>query len=261
MEVKVCPKLSKVYNEYVGYHTKKEKTVKLTLEKYHKEYNFNRHCQIFMGSKLGGNIRWSEEDSEEVKKYLSTHNTKFYIHAPYTINFSDITQKSKESLINNLVIGSKYNASGVVFHVGKSKKMDKKEATEKMYAVIKEALTHCNKDTPFLLETPAGQGTELLQLQSEFSDFCLRFKGCESFGVCIDTCHIFASGYDINDYTENFKKTNPGQLKLIHLNNSKCEKGSKKDRHCSFFKSEGHISQEECFKFIQNNKGTSMIRE
>jgi deoxyribonuclease-4 len=91
-----------------------------------------------------------------------------------------------------------------------------------------------------ILETPAGQGTELLRTWEEFFGFVRRFGGDPRLRVCIDTCHVFAAGEDPVVYVERaIRECEPGLVRLIHFNDSKGAAGSCVDRH--EFVGAGHI--------------------
>ena len=87
---------------------------------------------------------------------------------------------------------------------------------------------------PLLIETPSSQGTELLTTIDEFQEFYQRFnqEDQQRIRICIDTCHVFASGYDPLEYLSKWINTMGREtVGLIHFNDSKDVKGSKKDRH------------------------------
>ena len=151
-------------------------------------------------------------------------------------------------LIKNLQYGARFGAKGVVVHVGKSVKMPLSVALENMRANLLLAIPHATEQCPILLETPAGQGTEMLTDVEEFIDFVASF-GDVRLRACIDTCHIFVCGYDPMEYIERFMGVGAGAgvgtdyrrdlLKLIHFNDSAAVAGSRKDRHA--FVGTGHI--------------------
>jgi deoxyribonuclease-4 len=102
-----------------------------------------------------------------------------------------------------------------------------------MYNNIQKMLPFIDSSCPLLLETPSGQGTETLAKYEEFENFYNRFTSeeKEKIKICIDTCHVFASGYDPLDYIINWINNNQNTLVLVHFNDSKCDLGSRKDRH------------------------------
>jgi deoxyribonuclease-4 len=103
------------------------------------------------------------------------------------------------------------------------------EALEAMRASLNAAKEHATVDCPILLETPAGQGTETLTKMKEFLDFVETFADLR-IRACIDTCHVFASGFEPLEYIDT-ALGRPGLVKLIHFNDSLGACGSCVDRH------------------------------
>lgn len=111
-----------------------------------------------------------------------------------------------------------------------------------------------NMKTKLIIETPAGQGTELLTNLNDFIDFYNDFSKEQQkyLGICFDTAHTWALGYElIEAYNILFKK-NSSDIIVIHLNNSMVEKGDLKDRHSIML--DGKISVDNMNDFICNLK-------
>jgi len=213
----------------VGYHIKKEKKLvdSLTsLPTYAIPY------QIFLGSPKVNKMVISEKELEETRAFIESKNASIYVHSQYIINLCNDDQKVVDLLIKNLEYASKGGFKGVVVHTGKYTDRDKKEAIQIMRNNILKVL-ESGYDCPLLLETPSGQGTETLTDLEEFVDFVNEFK---QLRICIDTCHVFASGYDPLEYIKN---VDPKRISLIHLNDSKGKCGSCVDRH--EYIGDGHI--------------------
>ena len=117
----------------------------------------------------------------------------------------------------------------------KEVKMGKELAIQNMKQNILEILNLASNSSPFILETPAGQGIELLITYQEFSDFykdIIKFDTKNKFKICIDTCHVFAAGNDPYDYIQNWIIDHGKEsIALIHFNDSCGKQGCKKDRH------------------------------
>jgi deoxyribonuclease-4 len=109
-----------------------------------------------------------------------------------------------------------------------------------MQETLKNALAHATPDCPLLLETPAGQGTELLRGAEEFMDFVESF-GDQRLRACLDTCHVFACGHKPLEYLGKMRER-AGLLKLVHYNDSAAPCGSCVDRHA--YMGTGHIGME-----------------
>ena len=94
-----------------------------------------------------------------------------------------------------------------------------------------KAMEHATPACPVLLETPAGQGTETLTTYTEFVDFVASFAS-DRLAICVDTCHVFATGQDPLKYiTDLLASPSAPLLRLIHFNDSSGCCGSCVDRH------------------------------
>ena len=169
---------------------------------------------------------------------LQLNNRKLYIHGTHKLNIS--TQNvNLNSYIKDLQLGSKLGCSGVVIHVGNYVNNTSKNGLNNMGINIQKLLEYASENCPLLLETPAGQGTELLVDIDLFINFYNRFRN-PNFKLCIDTCHVFEAGYDPYEYIMKIvDKCGLDSIKLIHFNDAKEPKGSKIDRHANI--GEGHI--------------------
>ena len=159
-----------------------------------------------------------------------------YIHSIYLINLSRIGEefeKAKECLKYDLNIGPQMSIKGVVVHVGKALKMGRDVAVDNMFNNILGLMEFIDESCPLLVETPAGQGTEILTDIDDFIKFYNLFtpEQKRKVKICIDTCHIFALGYDPSKYLEKWNNQLPNSIVLVHFNDSKCPCGSRKDRH------------------------------
>ena len=210
---------------------------------YHKIYDFNKvdvPIQIFSGSPKSYHRKsLNINEITNLNLLKETHNIILFIHSIYIINLSREINDNK-LIINYLQkefeIGKSMNSKGIVFHVGKQVNLSKELALNTMKSNILDILDLATENTPFILETPAGQGTELLTTYQEFSDFysdIMSYNIAKNrFKICIDTCHVFAAGVDPYKYIENWifdygKET----IALIHFNDSCGKFGCKKDRH------------------------------
>lgn len=118
---------------------------------------------------------------------------------------------------------------------------------------IIEELHNNNLNTKIIIETPAGQGTELLTDLNEFMDFYNSFSSQQKkyLGICLDTAHIWAAGYELNDAYKIICNKNAKDLIAIHLNNSNVAQGSNVDRHTTLFDNSGTIPYNSIKEFIE----------
>jgi deoxyribonuclease-4 len=206
---------------------------------------------------------WSDAKCSKIKTALLKYEIKLFIHAPYIINPSawsptDPSTSSRQiALLKSLLTcGEQMGAKGVVIHVGKALKLGEEEGIHRMEMFCKEVLSTSTADCKLLIETCAGQGTEVAKNLKTFGTFCkklVRLYGRSRVGVVIDTCHIFAAGYDLAKHTSEVLKEIDESIgwdiiKLIHLNDSETAVGSGVDRHAMI--GDGKIGIESLTKFM-----------
>ena len=184
---------------------------------------------------------------EELKKYYSNlHKTEVIpgtVHASYLVNIASPNEKTLRLSILNLaedleraeLLGIKY----LVFHPGAHKGKGETYALDMIVKSINNVfkITKSEK-VSLLLETTAGEGTNVGYKLEHIAYIIGNVKSSDRLGVCVDTCHIFAAGYDIRNkdaYNKFFYKFDSliglKRLKAFHLNDSKRELGSHMDRH------------------------------
>jgi deoxyribonuclease IV len=180
------------------------------------------------------------------------------IHAVYLLNCAsedrEIRAKSRTSLIQSLRVGAGIGATGVVLHPGSAKKGDVPRAIKRAGRVIAEALSESER-CPLHLEDTAGAGGTLGRSFSELADLLEHSGGGPRLGVCLDSCHLFASGYDIRtadglgETLDEFDRTvGLKRLGSLHLNDSKTGLGSNRDRHARL--GEGELGERACAAFL-----------
>ena len=165
------------------------------------------------------------------------------IHAVYLLNCASedpgIREKSLASLTHSLRVGDEIGADGVVLHPGSAKTGDVSEAIARAGIIIAEALAGSER-CPLHLEDTAGAGGTLGRSFEELAALIEAAGEHERLGMCLDSCHLLASGYEV--------RTIPGldqtladcnrivgldRLRSIHLNDSLTPLGSNRDRHAA----------------------------
>ncbi|HEX2088184.1 MAG TPA: deoxyribonuclease IV [Solirubrobacteraceae bacterium] len=180
------------------------------------------------------------------------------IHAVYLLNCAsddeEIRGKSLDSLIASLRAGADLNAHAVVLHPGSAKAGDVGEAIRRAGATIKEALEE-SETCPIHLENTAGAGGTLGRSFTELAAIIDAAGGDERIGLCLDSCHLFASGLDIRTadglaeaLDECVAKVGLERLGSLHLNDSQAPLGSNRDRHADV--GEGEIGPDGCAVFL-----------
>lgn len=232
--------------------------------------------QIFLASPKRYNFnRRDRSDLLYIQTKLNEKNMKLVIHANYMLNFcnspdSKIHKSAVKILTNDLLDSILIGAIGVVVHMGKKLKLDEKTAIDNYVNGIKTVLNQTPKESIIILETGAGQGSEICTQIYELGKLYEQFNKDERDRIkfCIDTCHIFAAGYNIghSNYVDLFCELinthlSWNKVACIHLNDSECLLNSKKDRHANI--GSGCIKIEGLKKFIQicGNKGIPIVLE
>ncbi|AIA29558.1 endonuclease IV [Mycoplasmopsis californica HAZ160_1] len=176
------------------------------------------------------------------------------VHAPYIINMASV--EKGEFAVNFMIeeikrvnfIGAKY----IVLHPGASTKFDITLSLDTLAQNLIKVLEN-TENVVICLETMAGKGTEVCR-NFEQIKYILDRVNNERVQVCLDTCHIWDSGYDLTDY-ENFKNLLHKSkimkhIKVIHLNDSLNECGSRKDRHANI--GQGKIGLKTLARFVHD---------
>jgi deoxyribonuclease-4 len=180
------------------------------------------------------------------------------IHAVYLLNPAsddpDIREKSLASLTTSLRVGDALGAAGVVLHPGSALKGEVGPAIKRAGEVVKEALAESGSCELHLEDTAGAGGT----LGRTFEELAKLLRACgrsKRLGVCLDSCHLLASGYDVrtidgvDDVLERFDaEVGLDQLRSLHLNDSLQPLGSNRDRHAPVGK--GEMGEDGCAAFL-----------
>jgi deoxyribonuclease IV len=206
--------------------------------------------QIFNQSpRMWRPTRYSEDDFAEFREAMDASRVDVVaIHMIYLINPAasdkEMQRKSLESLTHALRVGDGIGALGVVVHPGALKDDTRANARKRAVRLIKEALAR-SESCPIIYENTAGSPQLLGRDFDETADLIERTGGPKRLGLCIDSCHLHATGYEVRT-PEGMKelvdeidaKVGLEQLKLLHLNDSRDERGSNRDRHAPIGKGE-----------------------
>lgn len=182
------------------------------------------------------------------------------VHAPYIINLANDKENDKYDFSINFLKQEierceELKMSYLVLHPGSHVGLGIEKGINNIIYALNEVLKD-DKNVTILLETMAGKGTEV---GSDFQELKAIIDGIdkkELIGVCMDTCHLNDSGYDITDFDsilDEFDRiVGLSYLKCIHINDSKNIKGAKKDRHENI--GYGTIGFDTLIKIIYNPK-------
>jgi deoxyribonuclease IV len=163
-------------------------------------------------------------------------------HMPYLPNLSspedDPFEKSLSSLIGEIKRCSKLGIPYIVAHLGSHKGAGDEKGIEKLVKAFTKAAKETPDDVTILLENTAGQKNSVGSDFEQLASILFQLKPEKRFGICFDTCHAFAAGYDLRTEKaaaltlKKFKQAiGFEQLKIVHLNDSKGEIGCNIDRH------------------------------
>jgi deoxyribonuclease-4 len=247
-------------DKFIGHHFNISKGFLSSVD-YAKSLGAN-FMQIFLG--IPQNYTRKQRSDDELyalKERLQGNNIGMVVHGIYKLNFcnpvdSYIHKTGLQNLVADLKDCEKIGALGVIVHMGKKLELDKEKAMDNYVQGIKKALslTHAT----IILETGAGVGSEICSNLLELSKLYKRFTKEERQRIkfCIDTCHIFAAGYAINEsiYAEVFCQYIDVLFKwkniaCIHLNDSRDHCRDCKDNHADLGK--GNIGVDGLKEFIK----------
>lgn len=208
--------------------------------------------QIFSRSPRGGNPpAITSEVAAEFKAACKEHNqSACYIHTPYFINFASSKPRIRQGSISvvreELERGTQLGVDAVMTHLGSAKDFGREKSVDKVIDAVGKVLKGYAGTTTFLLEQAAGAGGPDGIMGGTLEELGAIMKGVRKIdrkydkhlGICVDTCHAWAMGYDfsskkgIDEYLQQFDKLiGLKRLHLFHLNDSKFDLGQHKDRH------------------------------
>ena len=163
-------------------------------------------------------------------------------HALYLCNFAApdeaVYEKSVAALKNTMQVACGIDADGVVFHVGSHLGSGFEAGVERVAAAMTQVLELCNDRTWLLMENTAGAGGTIGRSVEELATLYERLDRHPRLGICLDSCHLFASGIDVTDakaldalLDDVDREIGLDRLRALHVNDSKAALGSNRDRH------------------------------
>ncbi|MCX7664674.1 MAG: deoxyribonuclease IV [Gemmataceae bacterium] len=186
----------------------------------------------------------TDEQIQQFQRFVQKGKLKFpTAHDSYLINLGSPVeqnrQRSIEAFIDEIHRADQLGLSYLVMHPGAHMDAGESQGLKQIVASFDQILQECGAfQVKILLETSAGQGTSLGYRFEHLAAILAGVKHPEKFGVCVDTCHIFAAGYDISSpegYHKTFEEFDRlvglDRICLFHINDSKKPLGSRVDRH------------------------------
>jgi deoxyribonuclease IV len=166
------------------------------------------------------------------------------IHALYLVNLAspddEFYEKSTTTMCSTMDAASAIGSEGVIFHVGSHLGAGFEAGLERVGPAMKQILEHSSETTWLLMENSAGAGGTIGRSLEELGalfDACGRH---ERLGVCLDSCHLWVSGYDVTDRTtfdgvlgDLDDRIGLDRLRALHVNDAQAPLGSNRDRHAN----------------------------
>jgi deoxyribonuclease IV len=163
-------------------------------------------------------------------------------HALYLCNLAapddTIYEKSVTALSATVDTACAIEADGVVFHVGSHLGAGFEAGADRVEAAMRTVLERCSNTTWLLIENSAGAGATIGRSIDELAMLYERLDGHERLGICLDSCHLYVSGYDVTDrgaldaaLEELDARIGLDRLRALHVNDAKSPLGSNSDRH------------------------------
>lgn len=202
-------------------------------------------CQLFTKN----NNQWrakaiTDDEAARFRQSLADAGVSHPLsHSSYLINLAspdaELRRKSVDAMIVELQRAEQLGIAHVVLHPGAATSATEDEALDNVARALDEIHVQTRPlSATILLENTAGQGSCLGWRFEQLQEILKRVRQPERLGVCIDTCHAFAAGYDLTDkrsYQATFRELDQvvglDRVRAFHLNDSKRELGSRVDRH------------------------------
>ncbi len=216
--------------------------------------------QVFSQSpRMWRPTRWKENDVAAFRELMAGSELhSIVIHAVYLINCAsnvpDIRAKSLMSLVHALRTGDAIGADGVILHPGSTLGEPRDEALERVAGALRLGLEE-SESCPLLLEDTAGAGNTLGRSFDELAELIELAGGHERLGLCLDSCHMLASGFDVRT-AEGLAEVidtcvqivGLDRVRCLHVNDSQAPLGSNRDRHAPL--GEGELGAEGCAAYL-----------
>ncbi len=164
------------------------------------------------------------------------------VHSLYLVNLAspndDFYGKSVETMCRTMETSSAIEADGVVLHVGSHQGAGLEAGMERVAPALEQVLEHSSDTTWLLMENTAGAGGTIGRSVDELEVIFERLDRHPRLGICLDSCHLYASGLDVTDRDELDRLLEEidstfglDRVRALHVNDSKAPLGSNRDRH------------------------------
>jgi deoxyribonuclease IV len=197
--------------------------------------------------------RFPEHDPADLERFrerrLEAGIGAVAIHALYLCNIGapneEIYAKSVETMRKTVDAACAIEADAVIFHVGSHLGAGFEAGLEHAVPAIASILERCGDTTWLLMENSAGAGGTMGRSIDELATLFDRLEGHERLGICLDSCHLWVSGYDVTDADAYSRllgdvdaKIGLDRLRALHVNDAAAPLGSNRDRHANVLEGE-----------------------
>jgi deoxyribonuclease-4 len=204
-------------------------------------------AQFFLGDPQG----WKkptvayEGGAEALRAAAEAAGITLYVHAPYVLNVATSNNRiripSRKLLQQTVTLAAEVGAAGVIVHGGHGLKDDDPEGG---FDNWRKCVDQLDAPVPILIENTAGGDNAMARRLDRIArlwDAIGQAEGGDQVGFCLDTCHAFAGGEDLDGVVDRVKAIT-GRVDLVHANNSRDTFDSGADRHANF--ADGQIGGE-----------------
>jgi deoxyribonuclease-4 len=192
--------------------------------------------------------RFPEHDLKDIAQFRErrreTGIEAVVVHALYLVNLAapddTIYAKSVQTMRSTVDAACAIEADAVVFHVGSHLGAGLEAGLERVVPALRQVLERCSETTWLLMENSAGAGGTIGRSIDELAAIYDALDGHPRLGVCLDSCHLFVSGYNVTDRAaldevldEVNRKIGRDRLRVLHVNDAQAPLGSNRDRHAN----------------------------
>jgi deoxyribonuclease IV len=193
---------------------------------------------------------WKKPDPRPDADALRASDVAVYVHAPYIINVATANNRvrhpSRQTLERTLRAAEDIGAAGVIVHGGHVTDEDDPEVG---YANWRTTFERLESTVPILIENTAGGENAMARQVERILRLWEVIDGVEvPYGLCLDTCHLHAAGEDLVSGVDRLL-AGIGRIALVHLNDSKDEAGSGRDRHENL--GHGHVPEDALVEVVR----------
>jgi len=189
--------------------------------------------------------RFPNHDPKELEKFRERRDElgmAALVHSLYLVNLAApdkaIYKKSVDTMRSTMDAACAIDADGVVFHVGSHLGAGLEAGLKRVVPALEQVLERCNERTWLLMENSAGTGGTIGRSVDELAVIFDALGQHERLGLCLDSCHWYASGVDVTDregldaaLKDVDRRIGLDRLRALHANDSKTPLGSNRDRH------------------------------